>query len=557
MAPFFESAYSPFLNGAARPEAPRDFGDMSGAKRYGPESGMAVPHVLSMQAVMGSAWQTYFHGQYDEAIRDSQANADAMRNDPFIRRLVDERKHAVCSLKASIEVDNERDPWQKAMKDSLTQQWKSIPNSYDLNWYMLEAEWYGRYGAQFSWMKKNMDLPALPQAGGAAPGLPAILGAPSGREKRQVLAMRWHIPYEGDKIGYDYEGCPYVLVSSQAATKLASQGASIDSIPDIHARSMEYGYTTAGGKALFLRTPSWRQRFAIHAGEILDSPFLNAEQGDQIHGVGIRSVIYWYWWLRDEFLSNVSDWCARVGNGVRVWYYDAGNPASEAAIDQAARDQSNQNVNIKIPRTPGSDAQEGVEFIDTSSQGSDLLLRLVQHVEEHIQLYVVGQSMSQGSQENNGSGFGDRGRADFAVNTKWQITKRSATKYGDTMTNDVLSVMKQWSFPPDLQEIPARVVYSVDTPDVGKYMDSVKTFCDLGGKVREESVRNTLGLESPHEGDAVLGGVPQPAPGGQPGASKPAAPGAPAPETTGTAGPHLNGKPSMNGHDRFQVGGEQ
>lgn len=547
MVPSFESAYSSYVS--SKPES-REFTNMSTSKRYGPETGMAIPHVLSMQAVMGSAWQTYWHGQYDEAIRDSPSNADAMRNDPFIRRLVDERKHAVCSLKASIEVDNERDPWQKAMKDSLTQQWKSIPCSYDLNWYLLEAEWYGRYGAEFSWMKKVMDLPSLPKVGGAMPGMPAILGGPMGREKREVLQMRWHMPYEGDKIGYDYAGCPYVLISTMAALRLEKEGAEVGPIPNIDARSMEYGYTTggAGGKALFLRTPSWRQRFAIHTGEILDCPFLDASKGDQIHGIGIRSVIYWYWWLRDEFLSNVSDWCARVGNGVRVWYYDAGNPASEAAIDQAAKEQSNQNVNIKIPRTPGSDAQEGVEFIDTSSQGSDLLLRLVQYIDEHIQLYVVGQSMSQGSQENNGSGFGDRGRADMARNTQWQITKRSATKFGDTMTNDVLSVMKQWSFPPEMQEIPARVVYSVDTPDVGKYMEAVKTFCDLGGKVREESVRNTLGLESPHEGDAVLGGTPKP----ETGAGGPPVPGEPKPAN----GQPTNGKPTfkdgqiVSHHDR-------
>src|SRR5439155_1355161 len=139
------------------------------------------------------------------------------------------------------------------------------------------------------------------------------------------------------KIGYDFSGCPYVLVSTMAETDLANRGAELGPIPNIHAKSMEYGYTTAGGKALFLRTPSWRQRFAIHTGEILDGPFMDAEKGDQIHGVGIRSVIYWYWWLRDEFLSNVADWCARTGLGVRLWYYDASNPASEAAIDKAAR----------------------------------------------------------------------------------------------------------------------------------------------------------------------------------------------------------------------------
>jgi hypothetical protein len=509
----FSNAYSPYSNGASSTykTGERDFNDYISNEfrtkggKYGPESGLAVPHVLSMQSIVGTAYSTYWHGKHDEALRDSQQNADAMRNDPFIRRLMDERKYAVCSLNSSIEVDNERDPWQKALKDGLTQMWKAIPTAIDLHWYLLEADWYGRYGAQFSWMRKTMDLPALPKLGGAAPGLPAILGAPGGREKRSTLALRHHIPYEGDKIGYDYWGCPYILVSSMAATSLKDQGADVGSIPDIHAKSMEYGYTTAGGKALFLRTPSWRQRFAIHTGEILDGPFLDAEKGDQIHGIGIRSVIYWYWWLRDEFLSNVTDWCARTGLGVRVWYYDAGNPQSEAAIDKAARDQDDK-VNIKVPRTPGQEATEGVEFIDTTGSGADLLLRIVQHVEEHIELYVVGQSMSKGSQDS-GAGFGDRGRTDFARSTKAQITKRGAAKYGNTMTSDVLDVLKRWSFPPELQEIPAKVVFATDVPDPEAFMSAVKTFVGLGGAVQENQTRQTLGLADIHEGDKVLGGV--------------------------------------------------
>jgi hypothetical protein len=473
----------------------------------GPESGFAVPHVVNLQAAIGSAWQTYYHSMFDEAIRNNPANAEAMRNDPFIRRLINERKHAVCSLKVSIEVDNDRDPWQKAVKDSLTQQWNSLPSRYDLNWYMLEAIWYGRYGAQFNWDWKISDLPALPRAGGASPGLPAILGASTGREKRRVLYMRNHMPTEGDKIGYDYYGCPYVLISTTAEIELANRGENYDvgPIPPINAKSMETGYTTVGGKALFLRSSSWRERYAIHAGEILDGPFTNGYAGDIIHGIGIRSVIYWYWWLRDEFMSNVADWCARTGLGIRLWYYDASNPQSKNEVSQVAKDQSDK-VNIMVPRFPGSEAQEGVEFVDTSSSGADLLLRLIQYLDENIELYVVGQSMSRGSQENNGSGFGDRGRADFAMGTKNQITRMDAAKYGDTMTNDVLNVLKKWSLPKDLHEIPARVVYSVDVPNVIDYMKGVETYVGLGGTVRDAEVRNVLGLGDPHEGEPTLGG---------------------------------------------------
>ena len=537
--PLFQSEYSPYKAGAQR-SGTADW-DSAGYLLPGPESGMAVSHVLSLQAIIGSSSNTYFMGRYDEALNDSLQNADAMRNDPFIRRLVDERKYGVCSLKCSIEVDNDQDPWQKAVKSILTQVWKEIPKSYDLNWYLNEAIWYGRYAGQFSWVKKVMNLPALPKVGGVVPGMPAILGQSSGLEKREVLCMQSHMPYEGDKIGYDYNGCPYILVSTMAETSLKGFGAEIGPIPSIRAKSMEYGFTTAGGRALFLRDPSWRQRFAIHTGEVLDSPFYDSYKGDQVHGIGIRSVIYWYWWLRDEFLANVSDWCARVGQGVRIWYFEAGNPTSEAAVTNAAKQQSNQNVNILIPRTPGTDKPpEGVEFVDTSNNGSELLLKLVQWAEEHISLYCVGQNMSSGAQENNGSGFGDRGRADFAQSTKHKIVQRDAAKYSDTMTDDVLKVMARWSLPPDLWEIPVRVVYHADVPDPESFMTAVKTYTEIGGEAQDNQVRNVLGLSDVNPGDKVLGGS---GPDGMPKiGAKPQMP----PGMNG----EQNGKPPMPAHDR-------
>ncbi len=199
-----------------------------------------------------------------------------------------------------------------------------------------------------------------------------------------------------------------------------------------------------------------------------------------------------------------------------------------------------------------------------------MLLRMVQHIEEHIELYCIGQTMSRGAQENNGSGFGDRGRADFAQSTKFQITKRDAAKFGDTMTDDVLSVMKRWSFPPEMQEIPARVVYNVDVPDPKTWMESAKLFIDMGGKIREDEARTVTGMSSPHEGDAILGGqqpMPPGAGGGMPSEGKPGEangkptngkPGKPSENTTGVAGVYSNGKvvPETNGapaHDRFEM----
>src|SRR5215469_1320979 len=99
---------NPYLNGfgSTNGRAGSGFHSPTDYPPFGPEMNLAVPHVLSFNAIIGTAWRTYYHGRYDEALKHSQENADAMRNDPFIRRIVQERKLGVQSLGWRIEVDN-------------------------------------------------------------------------------------------------------------------------------------------------------------------------------------------------------------------------------------------------------------------------------------------------------------------------------------------------------------------------------------------------------------------------------------------------------------------
>lgn len=500
----FHAATNPYRNGHV---AQRDdvFRDPTEYRRGGPEFGMAVPHVVSLQAVIGTAWHTYWHGKYDEALRDSQENADAMRNDAMLMALLEENKRQVCSLNGHVEVDNKKDPWERAIRDGLQQMMKGIPNFYRLKWYLLENIWYGRYASQMSFRWKTLDVPALPTRGIGGVTLPSL----SDRQKLRTLAVRWHLPYEGDKIGYDYDGCPYVLVTPSAATIHEERGANIGPIPPIMARSAEFGYTTSGGKALFLRTPTWRQRFAICTNNVLDGPFGDPEKADMVHGIGIRSVIYWYWWLRQEFLSNVTDWCERTGMGVRLWYYDESNPQSKAQVQQAALDQAGDKLNILIPRDPSKpQATSGVEFVDTTGHGADLLLRIVQYVDGIIERYIVGQSMSGGG-DNVSAGLGDSGRAAFAQNTKLQITKRNATNLDECLTSDLLQTLKVWTYGQEFADMPTRWVSDVDRPDAESWIAGAKAFVEFGGKIVEDEARSVLGLSAPRDDDTTLGGMEQ------------------------------------------------
>src|SRR5262245_47386491 len=93
----------------------------------GPEEGLALPHVYQFSGMIGGAWRTYIHDRWDEAMRRGREEALSMRRDAFLMGLMQERSLGVASLRWHIEVDNDRDPQQKAIKDGLTAIVKAIP----------------------------------------------------------------------------------------------------------------------------------------------------------------------------------------------------------------------------------------------------------------------------------------------------------------------------------------------------------------------------------------------------------------------------------------------
>lgn len=477
----------------------------------GPDTGFAVSPVILFSSVLGSGWRTYWHDRWDEAMRNGREQAIAMTRDAFLMGLMQERKLACSSLKWHIEVNDKRDPRQKAIADGLQASVRATPRFRQLLLYLLEAVWYGRYGASLKWEWQRRYVPDL------RTGVPGW---------RRCLTLTGHKPINGDKIGHHWDGTPYVLVHSTYAYDL---------------EDADVGTTTVGGRALFLRG-TWRSRFIIHSHQVLDADFFDAEQAERMHGVGVRDVVYWINWIRQEGLSNILDWCERTGLGIRLWYYQGGNTASFQAVQKAARDQSDK-VNLLIPRF-GERPVEGVDYVATDGTGAELLLRLQEHYEGVIERYIVGQTMSSGKGSGQGGLEGD-GRADFASDTKRRITEYDAANLGETLTEDVVKPIATWTYPElPYEEHNARLVFDVDQRDPGEILKAAKTFTDMGGAVIEDEVRSPLGFSSPRDGDKVLGGQPPV----QPGAGTPPAVPSPVPAGPLRRGRRRHAKRDAEGH---------
>lgn len=436
--------------------------------------GEAIPHVLSFAAIMGGAWRTYWHGQFDEAMRHSADDALVMKRDCFLMGLLQERKLAVASTKWHLEVDDEKDPTQKAVKDEMTKIVRRIPHFKKLRMTLLEGLWYGRYGSQCTWKWRDPD-------------------------GYRALHLRSHKPVNGDKIGYRYDDTPYVLINQ----------AYRDQVPGAETVPIAGG---RGGLGLLLKG-SWRERVIIHQHEIDDADYWEIEQADAVHGVGIRSRVFWMDWLKREWLAWVCDWYERVGLGVTIFYYTHGNAEEEKQAEQAAHEQNRRGV-ILWPRFPGDRSSAGgVERLETPTGGAEALLKMQEHLEEIIERYVVGQTLSS---DTEGSGLGGTGVAKMHSNTKLMITKFDAENLDETMTGTedepgIINTIQKWTFPQ--AKFPVRFVSDVPDGEAKDKIASIVSLAGLGLDFVKNEARQLTGLSDPQPGDDTFGGTPEALPG--------------------------------------------
>ncbi len=477
-----------------------------------PYDAFALPHVLTYGSLFNAAARTYWHDRFDEAMRFGRDAALAMRRDPYLLGLLQERKLAVSSLNWHLEVPDDKDPLQVMVREHLTKTLRAIPFLHRLVYALLDAIWYGRYGVQvrYAWEHTN--------------------------GRRSLTLADW-LPVNGDKIEYHYDGTPYVLVYTGAQTDL---------------KGAQTTHTTRG-KAISL-TGSWRQRFFIHKHEVDDADYFDAEAAGGVHGVGIRSRLFWIDWMEKEYLEWITTYMERVGLGLTIWFYEAGNAASKDEAENAARKQSNR-TNIVWPRSNDGKGGAGVERIETPASGSELLLKLRDSIREDKQRYVMGQTLSSGTEGS--SGLGGNGVADLHGQTKAKIIAHDSRNLAETMTGGqhapgLVWMLQRWTFPETMpgrlnpNGFSARLVYDVDKPEPEKTLQAVQTAWSMGARFKEEEVVGLTGLSVPEEDDHILenpqiaqqkqqaamqaqqgGGGPggEPPPVGGPGGSGPGGPG--------------------------------
>lgn len=431
----------------------------------------AAPHGLTFAGIITSASRSYFH-YFDEAMRHSRENALAMRREPFIRRLLRERRDAVISLRWHLEPDNKRDPYQVVVADGLTRHLRGTRHLLRAQRYLHEATWFGRGGPQVRWDYEWDQVDHL-----------------------RCLKAQQFLPTNGDKIGFGLDHVPYVLVNYAEAERQCP--------------GAEFVNTTAGGRGLRL-VGEWRERWVIHQFEPEDADFWDWEFSAGVHGVGVRNVLYWSWWLVNEYVSWVVDTLERIGLGLVIVEYDQSNQLARNEAEQLAKQFSRRSViTVPVPkdRLGGVAGGGSVRVVESPTAGALVLLQLRQHVEDHVERYVVGQTMS--SDHRGSGGLGGSGAAQFQQDTKYRLISGDALDYAETLTGStaepgLVSTMMAHTYP-WAEFPPPRWTYEVDRPDPAGAVTAAKTLVEMGIPVVVEEVRGLAGLSDPTPDDEVVG----------------------------------------------------
>ncbi len=441
----------------------------------------ALPHYQTFVSFMNMMSRTYWW-TFDEALRDSQVNSDAMRNDIVVREALSSRYETVVSLESMLEPQNKQDKAQVFWAEKLTRILKDIPYVQQFKRNLMEAVFYGKYGVQ-----------------------PLCKWDYSLGYKRMVI-HRWY-PVHGDKIVFKWDGTPGILIN-----------ASYSSV------SSEY---TERGPAHFL-SPEEEEAFIWHEFEPEDAHFYRPEFAGTVHGTGYRGRIYWWWWLRQNVQRFMMNFLKKAGNGYLLVGYPSGNEVAKGAAKTSIEGQEGNNV-IYVPTNfrDGETIDKVITHVPVHMTGAQMQWTVITGINELIKLAIKGENLtSEAHPTGIGSGLGEQ----------HGMTKDSRTKYDatdlETPMQKVVRFLNKYNCP--FNPCPT-YVHLADKRNPEEVMKSTGTAMDLGLAVPEAWFRDQLGIPAPVGNEPVLAriqpmsptavgqvpvGVPMAGPGG-PGAQPP------------------------------------
>ena len=431
------------------------------------DSQTPLPHIATFQTFANTLSRTYW--PTDEAIKKAWDNARYMRNDLAVMECIEMRRRSVALLEWHVVPEF---PDDKRLADAariVEKILRKTPRFLQFRENLLYAVWYGKYGIQMQW------------------GKTAVEGVP------RYYIYNW-VPVNGDKIVYKVlEGRPYEKDTLGIRIGYGSKYVEEQYQGQIGA--------TDRGMAYFL-TDEQRDRFVVHRHMVEDGDYDDPYSGGSIYGVGIRSRIYWTWYLMKETLAWLMEYIERSATGFEVWYYPAGNERAKEEIIKAAENRVGHSGNIVV--VPQMEGQNGPAYqmqrIEPSMAGAEVCMSVVKEFFQHqIKRYILGQTLTT---ESGSTGLGSN-LASIHLETYLQIIKYDALNLEETLTQDLVEKVRKFNFP-ELEEGCLRFNIETDEIDHRDRLDAIRAAWDMGAPISQDQTLSAAGLSAPKDGDKVL-----------------------------------------------------
>lgn len=424
-----------------------------------------VPQVVTVAGQIGLAGHAYLNA--DEALRHDPANAARMRVDCGIMESLEGRQRATALLNWHIEPEDTKDARQKQLGADL----KAIieRSRYFTEWRhsLMQAIWYGRYANANQF------------------GIRKVRGVP-----RTVLT-RWE-PRNGDKLVFRFNDGSARYDSDQVGIKIGSMGVSRGLLNRKQIQTCEHGM-------VYWLNDYERQLISIHKHTREDGDFDDPYSSSRIHGVGIRSRIYWTWYAMVECLQRALEYLDRSAFGIELWRYPANNPQAQKQVAAAAKAYVGGGRSaILVPVWPGDQAdQHGVDHIEPGLQGVDRLLQVIkEYFGGKIKRYILGQTLtSEAEATGMGSGVADAHLATFA-----DIVAYDARNLEESITEEFLRPLQLWNFPWS-EGVWMRFVIDTEAPNIDARLKALKAAWDMGMAIKESDIADAAGISVPNAND--------------------------------------------------------
>lgn len=456
--------------------------------------GTFLPHIFTVAGRYGIAAKTY--AEHDEAIIDSRENAELMRNELAITECLEQRIRSTVMLNWHIEplddsLDDRAKESLRRSKWGKPSRWESEEIAAKLSqllnhtrqlkklfWSLSEAIWYGRYGTKHFIRPRVID----------------------GFSNRAFVIHRWE-PIHGDKILFRYDDGSYRYDPEQIGIRIGPgysvQKTWTDFVGNQHLKVEPTQY----GLAYWL-DGSERSVVAVHKHLIEDGEFYNPLKAGSVHGVGIRSKVYWTWYAYEECLKLLLEYIERSALGIEIWRYPAHNPQAKQEAAAAAQQRGAPGRSIlMVPVPEGENADlYDVQIVEPGLQGADVLQGVLEKFFGHkIKRYILGQtSTSESDTTGLGSGITDAHRATYS-----DIIRFDAISLADTITHEIVRPLQLLNFPGS-EGIYLQFKFDTESPFAQEKLDGYRAIWEMGGEIRADDLYSVIGAARPHQDDDVL-----------------------------------------------------